>query len=127
MSKKFEFFKAGRRNGKSAGTIEAIKKYVSGISQKDRDQIRRELEAEGGSDEEPSQPQFSKMRIIPYSTLDNTYYAWATSHKDYTWATASNSLDNQQIISFPATYIYNWESEQKQEILEDVQDVNFED
>jgi len=118
MSKKFEFFPAGRRSGKSAGTIEAIKKYVSGISQKDRDQIRRELEAEGGSDEEPSQPQFSNMRIVAYPDLDNTYY---------TWTTTNSSLGNQQTIAFPANYIYNWESEQKQEILEDAQDVNFED
>jgi hypothetical protein len=132
MSKKSESFVGGQRAGKTkneAGTVDAIKNYIRGISKKDRDAIRRELETEG-SDEEPPSPEFPGVKIATnvYPSFTTKYYTFTPSEAQQKFAwTNMTSWDSFAGWDANSQVVISNEPLQKQEIIEDVQDVSFED
>jgi hypothetical protein len=107
---------------KTERAIDALRKYASGISKQERDKIQRELEQEG-SDDEPSvnDPSFTTITYkglkiaVPIQYSDAKYIPIPN-----TWADKGHwiSISNSDVWNTPA---------QKQQIEEEVQDVNFED
>jgi hypothetical protein len=126
MGKKLtEVFDGAQRGGKTAhmaGTAEAIRQYVAGFSKKDREQIQRELEAEGGSEEEPS-PQKGFEWLEEDGRVGKGYWPAASdwNYTTYTYVPAQQKFIQWSGFIDPAV------AAQKEEIAEDVQDVSFEE
>jgi hypothetical protein len=120
MGEKKYFDMGSSGGGKTDKAIDALKNYISGISPQEKKKIQRELEREGDSDEEsPVGFKTLEFKDVKFLTPQNwsrhtpTYY-----HTTDGWVSWIPSAAQASFVGGDAP---------KNEVEEDVQDVNFEE